>query len=502
MRSAFVLFSAVLHARAQDEKVVAHRTTHRGPRGPRGRPDPARTAGGEGAKSYQPGAHGAHRLPIQVVAPFLFPMNGSRVALPPDTTSVVVDVGARNSMFLGLARGTPTGPYAFLADAAVVLFEPMPSTHAAVAADIYGDVLEGKPRRHFAVNAAVAETWGTATFREGVTGACGSLLATSATNKFWCANTRGEREVATMPLVAVLSILPTWLPWSVLKIDAEGYDLGVAKSGRGLVAASTRSPRGVDATAPRRRRVLAAASTRPPRGVDAFSPRPQACRALRGGAHGVSAHRPRVGGAERAEGLEHGPPDASGWLRQLRGDIAHVLDRLRPLAVPGGREAQPVPPGRAPGPKIEARRRRPTPRSGRVERSRRRRGAIASAERSRRRRGAVASAGDLMFTKTEEALRRWSRVSLQGEKLPEEQQESFELTRRRRRGRRRTRSRSTCGARSTTSRAGWAYTRRDGAESYSRLSRGEPSHQGSRAHQPRHEACRCDRILVPSCSIP
>jgi len=236
MRSAFVLFSAVLHARAQDEKVVAHRTTHRGPRGPRGRPDPARTAGGEGAKSYQPGAHGAHRLPIQVVAPFLFPMNGSRVALPPDTTSVVVDVGARNSMFLGLARGTPTGPYAFLADAAVVLFEPMPSTHAAVAADIYGDVLEGKPRRHFAVNAAVAETWGTATFREGVTGACGSLLATSATNKFWCANTRGEREVATMPLVAVLSILPTWLPWSVLKIDAEGYDLGVAKSGRGLVA--------------------------------------------------------------------------------------------------------------------------------------------------------------------------------------------------------------------------------------------------------------------------
>ena len=173
------------------------------------------------------------------LAPYFFPMNGTKIALPPDTSSIVVDVGARYSKLFARARGVCThgcSSTGWLEKAALVLFEPHHPTYAVLAKEIHGDVAAGGARRFFALPAAVAEQWGTATFNVGHVGACGSLLKTSATNKFWCAETKDRRVVPTLPLAAILSILPGWLPWRVLKIDAEGYDLGVARSGHRLVS--------------------------------------------------------------------------------------------------------------------------------------------------------------------------------------------------------------------------------------------------------------------------
>lgn len=167
-------------------------------------------------------------------------MNGTKVALPPDTSSIVVDVGARNSKLFARARGFKAdGDGAstdWLEKAAMVFFEPHHPSYAALAKEIHGDFAAGGARRFFALPAAVAQGWGTASFNVGLVGACGSLLKTSATNKFWCAETKERSTVPTLPLAAILSILPRWLPWRILKIDAEGYDLGVAKSGRRLVS--------------------------------------------------------------------------------------------------------------------------------------------------------------------------------------------------------------------------------------------------------------------------
>ena len=173
------------------------------------------------------------------LAPYFFPMNGTKIALPPDTSSIVVDVGARYSKLFARARGVCThgcSSTGWLEKAALVLFEPHHPTYAVLAKDIHGDVAAGGARRFFALPAAVAEEWGTATFNVGHIGACGSLLKTSTTNKFWCAETKDRRVVPTLPLAAILSILPGWLPWRLLKIDAEGYDLGVARSGHRLVS--------------------------------------------------------------------------------------------------------------------------------------------------------------------------------------------------------------------------------------------------------------------------
>lgn len=168
-------------------------------------------------------------------------MNGTKVALPPNTSSIVVDVGARYSSLFARARGVRThgdggSSTDWLEKAALVLFEPHHPTYAVLAKEIHGDVAAGGARRFFALPAAVAEEWGTATFNVGHVGACGSLLKTSTTNPFWCAETKDRRVVPTLPLAAILSILPGWLPWRVLKIDAEGYDLGVARSGHRLVS--------------------------------------------------------------------------------------------------------------------------------------------------------------------------------------------------------------------------------------------------------------------------
>ena len=77
------------------------------------------------------------------MAPYFFPMNGTKIALPPDTSSIVVDVGARYSKLFARARGVNThggSSTDWLEKAALVLFEPHHPTYAMLAKDIHGDV--------------------------------------------------------------------------------------------------------------------------------------------------------------------------------------------------------------------------------------------------------------------------------------------------------------------------------------------------------------------------
>ncbi|CAB9525033.1 expressed unknown protein [Seminavis robusta] len=179
------------------------------------------------------------------IAPLHFPMDmkTGTIQFPPDVTSVIIDIGARQSDYLGTLEVSPEE-----SSIALILIDPLPESivplqHRAAYYAIQNspgkkrtpeDPLDAQKRdRVFAIHAAMGPNEGTAEFQKAVAGSCGSLLPNTKTGvqAQSCIGTTGTMTVMVFPLKDLLDLIPTTTIKSIhLKVDAEGADLQVLKS--------------------------------------------------------------------------------------------------------------------------------------------------------------------------------------------------------------------------------------------------------------------------------
>ena len=173
------------------------------------------------------------------IAPLFFPIDPetNQIALPSTVTTIMIDVGARDSDYMAVLekRQDPT--------VALLMVDPLPDSYvplqSRVAAysmrDMDGRFLKtNSTNRAFLLPAALGESEGTVDFNIAPGPACGSILPVHDKNTFWCAKSIGQRKVMLFKLKDILDMLPTHNPQGIpiqvhIKIDAEGADLMVLK---------------------------------------------------------------------------------------------------------------------------------------------------------------------------------------------------------------------------------------------------------------------------------
>ena len=177
---------------------------------------------------------------FQSIAPLHFPIDPDtgKIRLPPQVTTLAIDVGARESDYLTALEQT--------ADETVVLilFDPLPVsflplqrrviTYSLTHADRTG-LDKSRQDRVFAIHAALGDTEGTAAFNIAAGPACGGLLSTTENDaeRRACAKAAEQKTVMVFTLKDVLNIIPDDENDNLIsihiKIDGEGADLTVLR---------------------------------------------------------------------------------------------------------------------------------------------------------------------------------------------------------------------------------------------------------------------------------
>ena len=181
---------------------------------------------------------------LHMVASTYFPLDAEtgKIALPEHVTTVVIDVGARESDYLLAVEHLSKGDHSV----ALIMVDPLPDSiiplqQRAAEYALREPVPNNKRRlnplwqdRVFTVRAAMGETEGQTNFKLSAGPACGSILETSPTAKFWCAKTNGLMPVQIYTLKDLLDLIPDRpaITSIHLKVDAEGADL-IALKGAG-----------------------------------------------------------------------------------------------------------------------------------------------------------------------------------------------------------------------------------------------------------------------------
>lgn len=193
--------------------------------------------------------HTSYAKPLlHQMAPSLFAMNADTglIDLPAQVDTVIIDVGARESDYLGMLEARATKNAQQPQTIALILVDPLPDSIIPLQKRVAEYTMRNKnPRwlhehytnRVFAVNAAMADEEGQLTFNIGSGPACSSLLNTSAENTFWCAKALRKIPVLVYTLrdlLALISKRPT-ITSMHLKVDAEGADLIVLKGARDAI---------------------------------------------------------------------------------------------------------------------------------------------------------------------------------------------------------------------------------------------------------------------------
>jgi len=181
---------------------------------------------------------------LHMVASTYFPLDAEtgKIALPDHVTTVLIDVGARESDYLAAVEKLPLDDHSV----ALIMVDPLPDSiiplqQRAATYTLREPVPNNRRRlnplwqdRVFTVRAAMGETEGQTNFKLSAGPACGSILETSPTAKFWCAKTNGLMPVQIYTLKDLLDLIPDRpaITSIHLKVDAEGADL-IALKGAG-----------------------------------------------------------------------------------------------------------------------------------------------------------------------------------------------------------------------------------------------------------------------------
>ena len=176
---------------------------------------------------------------LHAMAPSFFPIDFAtgKINLPKEITTVIIDVGARESDYLQaieqLKDDTTT---------ALIMVDPLPESYLPLqkrAAEYGlrqsdGRNLNAKYRdRIFVLPGAMGLEEGWVEFNLSHGPACGSILQTAENNTFWCANTRGKMTVQVFTLKDLLDLIPEreTIESMHLKVDTEGADLIALQGG-------------------------------------------------------------------------------------------------------------------------------------------------------------------------------------------------------------------------------------------------------------------------------
>ena len=178
---------------------------------------------------------------IDIISATSFPIDSQtgKIILPKNITTVVLDIGARESDYLRVKEGT-NDP-----SVALILVDPLPESSIPLMKRVAeysmrdwsgGFFDQDKSNQIFLVRAAVGENEGIANLNIAAAPACTSLLKTSANNKFWCARSHSSIKVPVITLDGLLNLLPDTISNKQIhvKIDTEGADLAVQKVRQGL----------------------------------------------------------------------------------------------------------------------------------------------------------------------------------------------------------------------------------------------------------------------------
>lgn len=169
-----------------------------------------------------------------IIAASSFPMNSEteKINLPESITTVVIDIGARESDYLREIESTEDEHVALL------LFDPSPNSNIPLSKRVAEYSMRNmeqktmnltKSRQVFLARAAVGENEGIVDFNLAIGPACSSILNTSAENKFWCANVKEKIKVPIVTLKKLLPFVPEFIRQIHIKIDTEGADLAVLR---------------------------------------------------------------------------------------------------------------------------------------------------------------------------------------------------------------------------------------------------------------------------------
>ena len=177
---------------------------------------------------------------MRQVATAYFPLDPEtgKIKLEVDIDSVVIDVGARGSDYMGALEVDKQGKL-HGNRTAVFLVDPLPSSVVPVTARVSQYAVQTKRwNQAFVLRAAMGKKEGRTSFQVGRGDACSSILQTSTKNKFWCARTTERIETLVFRLEDFLELLPSSVLGSInLKVDAEGADLDVLKGAGDRIAA-------------------------------------------------------------------------------------------------------------------------------------------------------------------------------------------------------------------------------------------------------------------------
>lgn len=162
----------------------------------------------------------------------------SQIKLPSSITTIIIDIGARNSDYLRVLETTEDESVALL------LFDPLPDSNIPLSKRVAEYSIRNttyhneeqyemhaiKSRQVFLSKVAVGESEGLANFNIALGAACSSILETSSENKFWCANVKEKIQVPIVTLANLIPMIPDSSSKQIhMKIDTEGADLAVLR---------------------------------------------------------------------------------------------------------------------------------------------------------------------------------------------------------------------------------------------------------------------------------
>lgn len=192
----------------------------------------------------------------------LLELTNGEIPIPSAITHVIIEIGVNNPSaslwndslpmeIPGVPRGAKIKD---LSHVLLVSFEPLLDKWAALVRS--GDDMKSRSPgwsdegRRIALPFAVGESDGSATFNVARLDGCSSMLPIDAhqlrgvwkNRKHYFMTTKCSKQVGrprTVPVVSLDTVIGTWLAGrniSLVKIDAQGYDVSVAKSGKNVTS--------------------------------------------------------------------------------------------------------------------------------------------------------------------------------------------------------------------------------------------------------------------------
>lgn len=178
---------------------------------------------------------------LDSIAYVAFPMNREtgKIKLPKEVETVVIDIGARGSDYLGTMEKTEDN------HTAIFLFDPLPDSGMPLTQRVAEYSLRNRGRkwldktkknRVFYTRAAMGEKEEIVDFNIALGPACGSILKTHSNNTFWCADVKDKVSTVVLTLADFVPLIPKGGSSPItqihLKVDAEGADLAVLRGAR------------------------------------------------------------------------------------------------------------------------------------------------------------------------------------------------------------------------------------------------------------------------------